>query len=256
MTISKRLYANNAKTTLVNPITPYDESIQVADGSIFPSPGPGEYFLITITSGIFVEVIKVTGRSGAVFTGCIRGQENKPATSFPAGARLENRVTKETLDSFETAAYRLSDITTVDNLDRPSVSNANTYICHSNDTSGNPIIAMKAGANTWRFSSHSVVAAAGTVSSSTFTSITSSAIRENLRALVAGEYIVQFLTGIHAGLCRTVTSSGTNALGWATEFQVPPSIGDTFEVYRSNSTILKSAIDSADDSVVYAIILN
>jgi hypothetical protein len=60
---------------------------------------------------------------------------------------------------------RLFEVSTVDLLAKPSSSDANSYICHSNNEAGNPLIAIKNTANEWSFYSHETSVVTGTVTS-------------------------------------------------------------------------------------------
>lgn len=61
-------YTNNAKSTLASGINSSVTSATVADGSIFPALGAGEYFYITFDDGSNNEIAKVTARSGNTLT--------------------------------------------------------------------------------------------------------------------------------------------------------------------------------------------
>jgi hypothetical protein len=244
MATSKQLYANNAKAVLNATLFSADTTIIVDDGSKFPTPAAGEYFLVTLEYSGAIEIIKVTGKSGANLTGCVRAQEGTTAQGFPVGTRVECRVTASTLTSFTRLVDRMDELTTVDLLTSPATSNSNSYVCHSNDEVGNPIIALKNTVNTWRFSSHSVVKVAGALTSATNFSATSTSIGANIAAVLPGKYIIQFVTGANAGLCRTITSSSANVVSWATSLSVVPSAGDQFEIYKSNSSSINELFAS------------
>ena len=94
------LFANNAASTLASAISNSDTSITVqsADAAEFPSPTGSQYFMVTITDGTNIEILKCTARSGSVLT-CTRAQEGTSASAFSAGASIENRLTKESLEA-------------------------------------------------------------------------------------------------------------------------------------------------------------
>lgn len=114
-----QLWANNAATTmnatgLANAAMSFTVS---ASGSEFPSPGAGEYNLVTVYelngSGveINVEVLEISGRSGDVFTIATRNYENDSSIpsggyTYPSGSGVGNvvyvslRATKKTYDNF------------------------------------------------------------------------------------------------------------------------------------------------------------
>lgn len=250
MAISKRLYANNAKTTLTRSISSFEANIEVVDGSRFPIPGPGEHFLITIELGPWLEIIKVNGRNGNILTGCERGQENGVFHAFNVGARVENRVTSKTLDRFEKVADTLKTVTSVDTLDLPINSNSTTYICQSADSSGNPITAIRNTDTNWRFSTHSTISVVGSASTGTVNDLTFTNLDGLLFELKAGKYILQFRTGLNIGLCRLLTGLGTNVLNWGTPLPHPCAPGDQFEVYVSDSSILTDMGDTSNNSLI------
>lgn len=255
MTISKQLYVNNAKTTLSVLATPTDTVITVADGSRFPTPGVGEYFLVTLEAGALIEVVKVTGRTGNTFTGCERGYEGS-AGHFPAGARIECRATAKTFESFARKQDRVADIGSVDLLSPPAESDSNSYICHSNDDGNNPIIAFKDDEDTWKFTTHRHVVLNGATSSATTTSVTSTNIAKLVTSVVSGKYIIQFFTGANAGLSRLISSSSTNQVSWLTALPSTPATGDQFQIYKSDISIINELLAASDDGLIYSILLS
>ena len=84
-------YTNNAKSTLASGINSSVTSASVADGSVFPSLGAGEYFYITFDDGSNNEIAKVTARSGNTLT-IVRAQDNTTARAFSSGDSAELRV--------------------------------------------------------------------------------------------------------------------------------------------------------------------
>ena len=84
-------YTNNAKSTLASGINSSVTSATVADGSIFPALGAGEYFYITFDDGSNNEIAKVTARSGNTLT-IVRAQDNTTARAFSTGDSAELRV--------------------------------------------------------------------------------------------------------------------------------------------------------------------
>lgn len=255
-----QLYANNAKSTLASPITSTSTSISLAagTGSLFPTPGANQFFLITIESGGSVEIVDIVGRSGDSLTvrtspSLGRGMENTIASTWGTGAAVEMRTTAGILGQFTRTQDRLYVVSTVDSLTSPATSDSNSYICQSVDDGGNPVVAMYATSTYWRFLSHPKVVVSGAVTSSSTTSITSTAIGSTLAGLVAGKYIIQFTSGTNQGTARMVSSSGTNTLSWTTGYASAPSAGDTFEIYQSAYSIL-SGTAVASDSILYSIV--
>ena len=91
-------FTNNAATTLASGILAGATSLTVLSttGAIFPTltVGSGNFFYCTLqsTSGSGYEIVKVTARSGDVFT-IVRAQEGTIATAFSAGDKFELRLT-------------------------------------------------------------------------------------------------------------------------------------------------------------------
>lgn len=256
MTISKRLYANNAKTYLAADITSYVTSIEVVDGSLFPTPNVGEYFFITIELGPKIEIIRVNSRTGNFLNGCERGQEGKTAWAFTAGARVENRVTADSLVRFENVVDTLSPIASIDLLDLPMNSNSTTYISAAPDSSGNPIIAIRQTDTKWRFSTHSIVSVQGTVSAGGGGSKLDLGYTTSLgllNSLVDGKYIIQFNSGNNTGQVRRLTGSGVNTISWSTALPFDCVPGDLFDIYISDANILADIADSTNNSLLAAL---
>jgi hypothetical protein len=95
-----QLYANNAATTLAAPCSNVATELTLTDGSNFPSPSGGDWFLLTLyqLSGAQetnFEIVKVTARASNVIT-VVRAFEDGarfPARSFTAGDFAELRMT-------------------------------------------------------------------------------------------------------------------------------------------------------------------
>lgn len=95
-----QLYANNAATTLAAPCSAVATEITVADGATLPSPGAGDWFLLTIyqlagAQEVNHEILKVTARAGNVLT-VARAFEDAarfPARSYTTGDFAELRAT-------------------------------------------------------------------------------------------------------------------------------------------------------------------
>lgn len=104
------IYANNAVSTLAGPISNTATSLvlQAGTGQLFRSPGPGEYFTVTMipaSSGIPGEIMWCTARSTDTLT-VLRGQEGTTATAYSAGDAVSNQVTAGGLAVFgQVAVY-------------------------------------------------------------------------------------------------------------------------------------------------------
>ncbi len=94
-------FANNAVSTLVDPIDDTQTTIEVEAGHAdrFPTLGVGDWHPVTVVaaSGPAMEVMRVTGRTGAVLT-VVRAQEGTAAQAFAAGARVDFRITAAALE--------------------------------------------------------------------------------------------------------------------------------------------------------------
>ena len=86
------VYKNNAKTTLSSSVSNSATSLSVVDGSVFPDPGAGEFFLVTLDDGSNNEIVKCTARSSNTLT-VVRAQESTTARAFSSGDAAEGRVT-------------------------------------------------------------------------------------------------------------------------------------------------------------------
>jgi len=101
----RQLFTNNAVCLLALPITATstDLTVMAGYGHLFPTPGVGEYFLVTLEdqSGTHREIIKVTGRVGDTFIGLVRAQEGTTARAWDASlgndTLVDHRVTAETM---------------------------------------------------------------------------------------------------------------------------------------------------------------
>lgn len=92
-------FKNNAVGYLLTAISASDVGIvlQAGNGASFPVLTSGEYFYATIssTAGTY-EIVKVTARSIDSLA-VTRAQEGTSASSFAAGAKLEIRITAQTI---------------------------------------------------------------------------------------------------------------------------------------------------------------
>ena len=101
---TKYLFSNNATTTLAQSISATATVINVAsgDGSLFPSPGSGEAFPITLVDSateLKNEICYCTARSGDQLT-VTRGQENTNAVAWSAGDIAAHYITAGTIESW------------------------------------------------------------------------------------------------------------------------------------------------------------
>ncbi|MCP1319722.1 hypothetical protein [Halomonas sp. 707B3] len=125
-----QIFLNNCYATLAQAITASDTQLELSGMNGFPAfLGAGDYFLLTLYAdttryGENIEVVKVTGLSGTTLT-VERGYE-EGAYAHAMGARIEARLTAETLATFATQEqanntsfprYDLSSISTTATLD-------------------------------------------------------------------------------------------------------------------------------------------
>jgi hypothetical protein len=105
------VFTNNSSTTLASAILYTDVSFTVATGtgSTFPAISGGDVAYITLTDGSTLEIVKVTGRSGDVFT-CVRGQDGTSAVPWAAGTTVQLRTTAAALSAMVQKANNLSDL--------------------------------------------------------------------------------------------------------------------------------------------------
>lgn len=95
-------FKNRASALLQNSITPSSTSwlLQAGGGDQFPFLNPGEVCQAAIISAAgAVEYVTITGISGDTLT-VQRAKENTAAQSFPAGSRVEARLTAAVLSDF------------------------------------------------------------------------------------------------------------------------------------------------------------
>jgi hypothetical protein len=90
---------NNAVSVVPLSINDSQTSIDLytGTGTLFPTLGVDDYFYATISSvANAYEVVKVTARATDTLT-VERAQEGTTALSFPAGSRIELRVTAQNI---------------------------------------------------------------------------------------------------------------------------------------------------------------
>ncbi len=238
MTISKQIYADNARTILSNGISSSDTTIYVVDGTRFPTPNAGEFFQITLEANGVIEVINVGSRVGNTFSNCVRGRSNHAAQAFSDGTLVEMRISSEMLAGFARLVDRMDEVDSVDSLTSPNASNSNSYLCHTDDFGGNQIIAVKSLNNKWSFDTHGTTVVNGSVEIVGVNSITSSSIATKVPDVVPGKYIIQFTSGDNRGLCRMISTGTTNVVAWTTNLPFTLTTGTTFEIYESHAALL------------------
>lgn len=90
------LFSNFAKTTLAAPATNKDLVLTVDDSRVFPAPGGGGFFRLVLTDASETqrEVCLCTNRDAHNEQLTVqRGQEGTSAQAWPAGSKVEHRLT-------------------------------------------------------------------------------------------------------------------------------------------------------------------
>lgn len=115
------LFKNNAASTLSRPINSTFDWLKISDNhkTTFPEivAGSGDYFYLTLVGDDALEIVKVTGYSFDDFNETIylidRAQEGTTARAWPAGTRVELRITAGALGSLVPTAVQIAQ----DNVD-------------------------------------------------------------------------------------------------------------------------------------------
>jgi hypothetical protein len=105
-----QIFANNVGSLLTAGATNVATTLSIDGGDAvnFPSPSGGDFFLATLYSSDINgredtwEVVRVVARTLGSLT-VVRGQEGTSARAWDSGTKLELRVTKGTLERYETA---------------------------------------------------------------------------------------------------------------------------------------------------------
>lgn len=98
----KEVFANNCSSTLASSITNVATSMTVVtgEGATCPTITGSDYFYVVLAEGSTREFVKVTARSTDTFT-ITRAQQGSSASAFSAGATVQQRVTKSTLEDLQ-----------------------------------------------------------------------------------------------------------------------------------------------------------
>lgn len=111
------LFKNNAASTLSSiyiSSTGKFSDLYVADSSVFPSitAGTGDYFYLTLVGDDTLEIVKAfetgTNSSGGKYIRVYRAQEDTVQQDWPAGTRVEMRITADALNSFVPTAVQIA----------------------------------------------------------------------------------------------------------------------------------------------------
>lgn len=94
------LYANDASTTLSAGINDSVTTVNVTDGSVFPSPKGLTGFYLTLMDGTNTEIIYCTARSGNTLT-VVRGVDGSSARSWLSGDEVHLRLNQAAMAELE-----------------------------------------------------------------------------------------------------------------------------------------------------------
>lgn len=110
------VFANGAVGTLTSSALLTDTTLHLTtgQGSRFPNPAAGDYFVLTLQNGSATEIIHVTARVADALT-AVRAQEGTTAVGWAAGTVVDMRVTAGLLESFlQFAAGTALAVTSID----------------------------------------------------------------------------------------------------------------------------------------------
>lgn len=107
------LFKNNAASTLTYKMTDVQEVLYVADASVFPviASDSGDTFKLTLVGDDTLEIVeafKVYNSEGRQGFKIRRAQEGTTAQAWPAGTRVEMRITADALNSFVPTAVQIA----------------------------------------------------------------------------------------------------------------------------------------------------
>jgi hypothetical protein len=136
------LFTNNATTTLASSISSSATSLTVASGkgALFPTITGSDYTMCTLqnTAGTTTEIVKVTARSGDVFT-VVRAQEGTTASAFASGDKFELRITAGEMTNLVAGSARGGGTDQVFYENGQTVNYDYTVSTNTNATSAGPI---------------------------------------------------------------------------------------------------------------------
>lgn len=113
------IHFNNFSTTTVDSISNSDTSIDL-NLDLPVNLSADQYCYLTLTDYINYEIIRIDGPTTTAPYTTLRGQQDTIAISWPAGTKIGNRVTRDSLDSkqedLDTATLTTDTIVTTDKL--------------------------------------------------------------------------------------------------------------------------------------------
>ena len=113
-----QIFKNNSSGTLSSAVTDLETNIVLTSnqGNLFPTITGDDFFLVTLIgmnaqgAESIWEIVKCTAKAADTLT-VIRGQEGTTAVAWPAGTKVELRLTAGTLDSFTDTAKAAAAVT-------------------------------------------------------------------------------------------------------------------------------------------------
>lgn len=107
-----QIFVNNAKSTTAEVIGSTYQEILVVDSTSFPAITSPDYMIVSIEAAGQIELIKIIGKTGSTLLvdPIGRGWEGTTPLTFPIGARVEGRITAESIYTIISNAN--SDVTT------------------------------------------------------------------------------------------------------------------------------------------------
>ena len=212
------MWTNNATTTLASPITTTSAtSLIVASGTgaLFPSPGTGQYFKVTLNpatgSSPTPEIVHVTARSTDTFT-IVRGQEGTTASTWATGALVQNLLTAGTMNALGQVIYNAGNPNGAVAGQAASASNSPSmvwdttngllWVCTTSGPSGSAVWIAEAPLNSPTFTG--TPAAPTPATSDNTTKLATTAYVRNYAAPIAGSSSQVFAVAAGSGATQAV----------------------------------------------------
>lgn len=132
----------------------------------------------------------------------------------------------------------LLEVSSVDMLPTPTLADSNAYLIKGDLT--NPVgltdnsesfLAYRKDTSYWSFNGYSKVIYSGTVVTSTVTSVNDASIP--VLPVIPGRFLIQFTSGAHTGIVRSVTANAAGSINWFTSTGTGVAGGTTFDVICS-----------------------
>lgn len=132
------LFENNAASTLATAIDTDDTEVvvQSGHGALFPAITGSDFFFVTLDAGATREIVKVTSRSTDTLT-VVRAQQGTSAASWSTGAKVEQRLTSETLENFRQKTVPIVDADVPNTITIDLATAASALAANPSDCSAN-----------------------------------------------------------------------------------------------------------------------